>query len=128
MISFNINRTSSSLPTLTRTMTFAAHLLSQQQTDVAARFAAKPTERRFADPASYTWDAEGLPLLPHSLGRITGTIQSLSSAGDSLLAIARVTSAHLQPGLPLVYHAGAFLGNLQMGATVPAVPVKRAGE
>src|SRR4051794_16948633 len=55
LISYNIGRRSSSLPTLSRSLRFAAHLLSTGQDALAERFAA-PAGERFADGSTWEWD------------------------------------------------------------------------
>lgn len=108
LVSFNISRRSSSLPTLTRSLRFAAHLLGSDQDDVAHRFAAS-SEHRFADPSSWTWDGDGIPALRGVLARASGRLVSLTNAGDSVLALGLVADSDAATGEPLLHHQRSYL-------------------
>ncbi|KAI8817487.1 luciferase-like domain-containing protein [Fimicolochytrium jonesii] len=108
MITFNIGRNSSSLNTVSRSLRFAVHLLSQDEAATAKRFAAS-ADKRFADATTWRWHQDGLPeLTPNTLARLSGNILSLSAAGDNLLALGAVENISQRPGQPLVYHQGVY--------------------
>lgn len=108
MISFNIGRTSSSLHVVTRSMKFAVHLLADGESATAKRFS-ESAEKRFADPSTWRWHQDGLPdLIPGALARLSGSIVSLASAGDNLIAIGALDNITHRQGNPLVYHQGIY--------------------
>lgn len=120
LLSFNVSRTSSSLPTLLRSGRFAAHLLAADQEDLARRFAADAA-LRFADATSWSWASDGLPRLHGVVTRVAGAALRLVDAGDSLLVLGeaeRVDVADEQdeadpvlgaaPADPLVHHDRAY--------------------
>lgn len=93
LLSFNISRTSSSLDSLVGSGRWAVHLLAADQEDVARRFAADAS-RRFADPTTWTWDADGLPRLHGVVTRVSGEVLRLVDAGDSLVVLGEVHGVH----------------------------------
>lgn len=107
LLSFNVSRTSSSLATLRASRRYAVHLLAEGTEDVARRFAG-PAAGRFADPVSWSWDADGLPSVHGTATRLSGTVVSFVEAGDSLLAIGAVEQAETTASLPLVHHDRAY--------------------
>lgn len=123
MISFNVGRSSSSLNTLSRSLRFAAHLLGHADGHVAQRFATT-TEQRFKDLSTWKWNEDGLPeLLPGALARLSGSIVSLSAAGENLIALATVDDIARNAGQPLIYQQGLYRA-LDLGATKPP-PARR---
>ena len=108
LISFNIGRRSSSLPTLSRSRRFAAHLLSAGQDLLARRFAATTSER-FADESTWQWDPDGIPELNGVVARLSGSVTSLVETGDSLLAVAEVRHCVIGDGTPLLHHNRSYL-------------------
>lgn len=102
MLSFNIGRASSTLPTLRRSRRFAAHLLEESQQHLADRFAATARER-FTDRTLWQWSEDGLPSLADALARVSGRVEHLLPAGDSLIALAQVDRVHTGHGSPLVH-------------------------
>jgi len=110
MISFNVSKTSSSLATLQRSFQFAVHLLDHSPASIeqAKRFASKPSDARFADRSTWSWDRSGVPTLQHSLVRMSGRIVSLTEAGDSWLAVGLVEDVERQQGVPLLHYSGAY--------------------
>ncbi len=84
---------------------FAVNLLAASQQHVADRFA-QPQERRaeaFTELASHR-DANGVTLIPGSLGAFSATPRQLVPAGDHTLCLGDVTALHLGAiNEPLVY-------------------------
>ena len=110
MLSFNISKTSSSLATLQRSFQFAVHLLDHSPASIqqATRFASKPSEARFSDRSTWSWDRAGVPVLARSLVRMSGRVVSLTEAGDSWLAVGLVEEVERQQGVPLLHYSGAY--------------------
>jgi len=104
LVSFNVSRSSSSLPALVASGRFAAHLLAEDQEPLARRYAASAAGR-FPDDGSWEWGPEGLPALLGPVARLTGSVRELVDAGDSRLVLAEVTAAVVAPDrAPLVHH------------------------
>ena len=110
MLSFNISKTSSSLSTLQQSFQFAVHLLDHSPASIeqAKRFASKPSDARFADRSTWSWDKAGVPTLQNALVRMSGRIVSLTEAGDSWLAVGLVEDVERQQGVPLLHYSGAY--------------------
>ena len=103
LVSFNVSRSSSSLPALVASRRFAAHLLAEDQEPLARRYAA-PAAGRFPDDGSWEWGTEGLPALPGAVARLTGSVRELVDAGDSQLVLAEVVAVSVAERAPLVHH------------------------
>ena len=116
MISFNVSRTSSSLPALTGSRRFAVHLLAHDQEALARRFAG-PAAARFPVDGTWAWGADGVPELDDVVARLSGTVTSFVEAGDSLLVLALVESSQDSGREPLVHHGRAY--HRLPGAQVP---------
>ena len=101
-VSFNISRTSSSLSAFSESRTFAAHLLAEDQEDVARGFSG-PAAQRFSGAAAWSWDPDGLPELAGVVARLSGRIASFVDVGDSVIALGEVTSAAATSRVPLVH-------------------------
>jgi len=108
MLTFTIGRRSSSLDTLRRSRRFAVHLLARDQEGTAHRFAGDAS-LRFADPATWSWGADGLPVLVGAAARAAGDVASFVEAGDSLLVLGAVESAAAAGPAPLVHLDRAYL-------------------
>jgi flavin reductase (DIM6/NTAB) family NADH-FMN oxidoreductase RutF len=102
LVSFNVSRTSSSLPALLATRRLAAHLLAGDQEHLARRFAADAA-RRFSEGSSWSWAPDGLPALDGVVARLSGQVASVVDAGDSVLVVAEVTGALTRDGIPLTH-------------------------
>ena len=137
MLSFNVSKTSSSLAALQESRRFAVHLLDgdSSSTDLALRFAAKPSSARFADRDSWSWDERWVPEVKGALSRITGSITQMVEAGDSWLVLGLVDSISHRTGPPLLHHSGVYRslpahlppGKSTTNAAASAGPVTAAG-
>lgn len=109
LVSFNVSRTSSSLVALASTGRAALHLLADDQSDIAQRFAGDRAAR-FADDGAWSWGADSLPEIHGVAARLEVRVNDLHEAGDSFIAVARVTrtAIAIDARLPLIHHAGAF--------------------
>lgn len=102
LVSFNVSRTSSSLPALLEARQIAVHLLAADQEHVARRFSGTAAER-FAPGTSWSWGPDGLPALDGVVSRLSGEVVSLVDAGDSVVVIAGVETASARDGVPLTH-------------------------
>jgi flavin reductase (DIM6/NTAB) family NADH-FMN oxidoreductase RutF len=109
MLTFTIGRSSSSLDVLTAELRFAVHLLSAGQADAARRFA-DDARARFADPTTWSWGDDGLPVLADTAARASGSVVWMTDAGDSLLVLGRVESATGTDREPLLHHDRQYIG------------------
>lgn len=109
LVCFNITHTSSSIAALRAAGSIAVHLLGEEQHALAKRFSSS-AEQRFADATLWTTLETGEPLLLGTSTWLRATIDQLVPAGDSTLAIARVTRIHRDDAAPspLLYHDGTY--------------------
>jgi flavin reductase (DIM6/NTAB) family NADH-FMN oxidoreductase RutF/rhodanese-related sulfurtransferase len=110
-------RVAVALPSTSRTLQpllargrFGVSVLSAGQAPVARRFASGlPLEDRFE---SVPWSAgdAGVPLVDGSVSTLSCALEREVTAGDHVLVVGRVTSAHvdLADASPLLYHHGAL--------------------
>ena len=110
MLSFNINKTSSSLSVLRSSQNFAVHLLASTDDSIrlAQLFAAKPSDARFGGGTSWSWDEQRLPRIDGAIVRLTGNVTQMVDAGDSWLVLGLVNGLHHNMGVPLLHHSGAY--------------------
>ncbi|MFV0373350.1 flavin reductase family protein [Microbacterium sp.] len=107
LISFNIDRTSSSRDALLTTGRAGVHLLSAAQADLARRFAADRT-RRFPDDGTWSPDSDGIPRIHGVASRLSVQLVETVAAGDSEIVIAEVIAGVLDDSDPLVHYSGGF--------------------
>jgi flavin reductase (DIM6/NTAB) family NADH-FMN oxidoreductase RutF len=110
MVSFNLDRSSSSWPAISAANHVGVHILSHQQEHVARRFATSGIDR-FADGVSWHPGPHGVPLLAESLAWLVCRVVNRVHAGDHAIVLAEpVLAEHLnEPHPPLVYHMGRYL-------------------
>ena len=107
LVSFNLSRSSSSLPALVASRRFAAHLLAEDQEALARRLAA-PAPGRFPADGTWVWGPDGLPELAGVAARLSGVVRELVDAGDSVLVLGEVTASTVAERAPLVHHGRAY--------------------
>lgn len=113
LVCFNITQTSSSIAALRKAGSVVVHILGEHQHELARRFA-RSAHERFADAGSWSSLDTGEPLLTDTPTWMRATVQQLIPAGDSTLAIGRLTYIHCADDhgatpAPLIYHDGRFL-------------------
>jgi flavin reductase (DIM6/NTAB) family NADH-FMN oxidoreductase RutF len=86
---------------------FGVHFLSQDQEDVAARFASKMPEAQKFDGLDWA-ERDGVPALGGCLAGLVCQVRDLLPGGDHLIGVGEVTSLWRQEGEPLVFHRGAY--------------------
>ncbi|MFC7624388.1 flavin reductase family protein [Microlunatus sp. GCM10028923] len=107
LLSFNINRRSSSWPALRSAAAVAVHLLAHDQSALATTFATSGIDR-FARVPGWRRNRAGLPILPDVLAWMTVEVRHLVDAGDHSLVVGEIVEAEVRDGRPLVYHDGQF--------------------
>lgn len=107
VVSFNISRTASSWPTVSRARHVAAHLLGVEHQETAQIFATSGIDR-FAAVGDWAPGPHGLPVLHRSLARLVLEVRTCTHIGDSAVLLAEVLDIQRSDGHPLIYHAGAY--------------------
>ncbi|MBE3000823.1 flavin reductase [Nocardiopsis sp. HNM0947] len=109
LVGFYVAETSSTWPKLRRSGEFAVHLLGEDQSDLAARFATKGVDR-FAAPTSWRPGPEDVPLLDGTAVHLVCRRYDTRLVGDHWLVVGEVTHCLEldDPRPPLLYHRGAF--------------------
>ncbi|GAA1716502.1 flavin reductase family protein [Fodinicola feengrottensis] len=119
LLSFNISRTASSWPTLSRSEYVAVHLLAEHQGDLARVFATSGIDR-FAAVPGWRHGPYQVPLLPNVLAHLVARVHTRIEAGDHVVVIAAVVDGAVPAGAgidgphpeaaPLVAHQGIWKG------------------
>lgn len=107
IVSFNISRTSSSWPVVSRARHIAAHLLGTEHQETARIFATSGIDR-FATLGDWAPGPHGIPVLNQSLARLVLEVRSCTQIGDSAVLLAEVLGIDRSEGQPLIYHAGGY--------------------
>jgi flavin reductase (DIM6/NTAB) family NADH-FMN oxidoreductase RutF len=110
LVSFCLDRDSSSWPSIAVTAYVGVHILSQDQEPVARTFATSGIDR-FARHGAWRRGPHGVPILDDSLAWLVCRVVNRVHAGDHAIVLAEPVFGH-QPGEaapPLVYHMGRYL-------------------
>ncbi|GII02649.1 flavin reductase family protein [Planobispora takensis] len=108
LVSFYVDRSSTTWPWLSRADRFAVNILTADQADLAARFARRGIDR-FAAPTRWRPGTLGTPLLGEVSANLLCTPHSTIEIGDHFLVVGLVNETHLGPATrPLLYHQGRF--------------------
>jgi flavin reductase (DIM6/NTAB) family NADH-FMN oxidoreductase RutF len=107
-VSFYVDRSSTTWPSLRTAGRFAVNILSAGQSDLAARFAKRGIDR-FAPPTGWHLDDHGTPLLDGVCAHLLCLPHDTIDIGDHILVVGVVIAADPLPGAdPLLYHQGRF--------------------
>ncbi len=111
LLSFNLSRTASSWPAVTRATHVGVHLLGQGDAALATRFSRSGIDR-FAPPTRFAAGPAGVPVLHGVAAWAVAEVRHLVTAGDHTLVLAEVRHAVAEGpgGDPLLWHDGAFAG------------------
>lgn len=109
LLSFNISKTASSWPTLSRSEYVAVHLLAEHQADLATVFATSGIDR-FAAVPGWRHGPYRVPLLPDALAHLVARVHTRIDAGDHAVVIAAVVDGAHTDAAPLVAHQGNWTG------------------
>lgn len=107
IVSFCLNRDSSSWPTVARAGHVAVHLLGADQRDVARRFATSGIDR-FAEPTAWRIGPHGVPVLDGALAWLLCRVLDRVVAGDHAVVLAEALVGEHGDGAPLLYHDGRY--------------------
>ncbi|MFY1683183.1 flavin reductase family protein [Micromonospora sp. WMMD723] len=109
---FCVTSFSSSFPVLMDADRIAVHILSQDQEDVARRFATSGLsgEQRL-DGVSWVPGPDGVPLLPDTPAILAGRRDEVITSGDHVIVLIDVDRVHLKPtDVPaLSFYRGRFV-------------------
>ena len=108
---FCLADSSSSFPTLMEAERIAVHILSQEQEDVARRFATSGlTGRERLDGVGWTPGPDGVPLLPETPAILAGRPGEIITSGDHVIILVAVDHVHLKPSdtPALSFYQGRF--------------------
>ena len=103
IVSFCLNRESSSWPTVARAEYVAVHLLAHDQADLAGRFATSGIDR-FAAPTRWTPGPYEVPILDGTLAWLLCRVLDRVVVGDHAIVLARPLRSQHTAGTPLIYH------------------------
>ncbi|MFI6287777.1 flavin reductase family protein [Streptomyces sp. NPDC051018] len=110
LISFGVGTASFSWGVIARTEHVGVHILGEHQSELAARFATRGSDR-FGPSTRWRGGPQGVPVLDGVLAWMVGRVVSRIPAGDHHLVIAEVVEGDSSgPGRPLVHHQGRFGG------------------
>jgi flavin reductase (DIM6/NTAB) family NADH-FMN oxidoreductase RutF len=106
LVSFCLNRGSSSWPAMEAARYVAVHLLRAAQADVARTFATSGIDRFAATP----WQPGpyGMPWLDNVLARLVCRVGERIVAGDHAIVLGEPVLAEYADGAPLLYHDGNY--------------------
>ncbi|GES04357.1 flavin-dependent reductase [Acrocarpospora corrugata] len=108
LVSFYVDRASTTWPDLSRADYFAVNVLSGDQADLATRFARKGIDR-FAAPTRWTPGPADVPLLADVSGHLVCQAHTTADVGDHILVVGLVITPSARPDAdPLLYHQGRF--------------------
>jgi flavin reductase (DIM6/NTAB) family NADH-FMN oxidoreductase RutF len=97
---------------------FAVNILSQEQSELSDRFAARDNEpTRFDGVALARVEGSFSPLVEGALVHLDCELIASHDAGDHVLCVGQVGIALVHPGAPLLYHGAGYHGL----APLPAV-------
>ncbi len=106
LVSFCLDRGSSSWPVVRMAEHVAVHLLDDGQAELARTFATRGIDRFAA--AAWRPGPYGVPLLDHTLAWLVCRVVDRMAAGDHTIVLAQPLVAAHADGAPLLYHNGQY--------------------
>ncbi|MGW0506622.1 flavin reductase family protein [Micromonospora sp. NPDC003241] len=109
---FCVTSSSSSFPVLMDSARIAIHILSQEQEDVARRFATSGLSGADKlDGVSWVPGPDGVPLLPGTPAVLAGRRDTAITSGDHVIILLDVDHVHLKPTTvpALSFYRGRFV-------------------
>jgi len=104
LVSFCVNRTSTTWPDLRRARLFAVNVLAGDQAEVAARFAVRGVDR-FGPPVRWRSGPDGVPILDGIVAHLLCEPYDTIALGDHWLVVGSELGTS---GEPLLYHHGRY--------------------
>jgi flavin reductase (DIM6/NTAB) family NADH-FMN oxidoreductase RutF len=121
LVSFCLDRSSSSWPTVAHVGHVGVHLLAHPQQGLARTFATSGIDR-FASPTVWRAGPHGVPILAGTLAWLICRVVDWVMVGDRALLVAEpLLGQQGDEGSPLLYHAGRYAG-----LAAPADPASRS--
>jgi flavin reductase (DIM6/NTAB) family NADH-FMN oxidoreductase RutF len=110
LVSFCLDRESSSWPAVSVAQHVAVHVLTDAQEDLARTFARRGIDR-FAHPTRWRHGPHGVPVLDGVLAALICRVAERVDAGDHTIVLAEPVDGHHADagGPPLLYHMGRYL-------------------
>ncbi|TCB96842.1 flavin reductase [Micromonospora zingiberis] len=109
LVSFCVDRASSSWPAVSRAGHVAVHLLATGQQELARRFATSGIDR-FAEPTRWRPGPYDVPILDDPLAWFLCRLIDRVTAGDHAVVLAEPVDGGTGTGDPLLYHDGRYTG------------------
>jgi flavin reductase (DIM6/NTAB) family NADH-FMN oxidoreductase RutF len=111
LVAVCLDRRALTLGSIVQSGYFAVNVLSDAQSALSDRFAAKDNEPiRFDGVALAEVAGARSPLLDGALVHLDCELQATHDAGDHVLCVGQVGHALTHPGAPLIYHAAGYHG------------------
>ncbi|WKU07178.1 flavin reductase family protein [Micromonospora sp. HUAS LYJ1] len=108
LVSFCLNRSSSSWPTMAQAEHVGVHLLGEGQHEAARTFATSGIDR-FAAHADWRPGPYEVPLLNSPIAWLVGRVAERIPAGDHVIVLVEaLRGQHTGDGAPLLYHKGQY--------------------
>jgi flavin reductase (DIM6/NTAB) family NADH-FMN oxidoreductase RutF len=107
LVSFCLDRGSSSWPALETATHVGVHVLTETQEAIARRFATSGVDR-FAPPISWRRGGVDVPVLDGALAVLICRVAERVHAGDHVIVLGSPVAGESGPGNPLVYHDGRY--------------------
>jgi flavin reductase (DIM6/NTAB) family NADH-FMN oxidoreductase RutF len=107
LVSFGIDRRSSSWPSVEAADHVGVHVLADGQEDLARRFATSGVDR-FAGPTTWRPGAYRVPVLDGALAVLVCRVVERVPAGDHAIVLAEPVHGEHRDGAPLLYHMGDY--------------------
>ncbi|MFG2039481.1 flavin reductase family protein [Dactylosporangium sp. NPDC048998] len=108
LVSFCLDRRSSSWPALEQAAHVGVHVLTESQEELARRFATSGIDR-FAAPLRWHPGPHGVPVLEGALAVLVCRVAERVHAGDHAIVLAEPIHGEHSDGAPLLYHNGRYL-------------------
>lgn len=108
IISFCVNRDSSTWRALESATHVAMSMLEESQADIARLFATRGVDR--FRTARWHSGHNGAPLMDDALAWLECTVIDRVPTGDHVIVLGRPIRAEVNGGNPLVYHQGRYVG------------------
>lgn len=106
LVLWNIAKVSNSLDAYTRAEHFAINVLADSQQELSAHFA-QSDHTLFAD-VEHTMSANGVPLLPNTIGQFECRTHAIHDCGDHFIIIGEVIAFRSTDQKPLLFFSGEY--------------------